>query len=312
VLVLEAPKGAGWKEGVQAVVAELLTSGRELTVRAGRARSLGELEQELNAELVSSGASAGVSVTRDGTDATALLCRRGVTPCERVEVSVAEGELSRSRLALAVVERLRPLELPVQPEPAAPAVAPPAPPRPKPPPPAPPTPPRSEPARAWAGGGAVASSGTSRPLVWLAASLRVAVAGPWGLELGIGGTPLRGRAESYAGSLSLSAFQAVGFVTLEPLSKRAFGFGLGLGGGAVRLEESASPAAGFDGFSRHATVGVVSARARLFRRFGPLYAGVSVDPGMLVPPVRVEAGTATVLRFGRPWVSVQLSLGVDL
>ncbi|HEY3257101.1 MAG TPA: hypothetical protein VGJ91_24255, partial [Polyangiaceae bacterium] len=37
VLVLEAPNHAGWKEGVQALVAELLTTGYDLNVRAASA-----------------------------------------------------------------------------------------------------------------------------------------------------------------------------------------------------------------------------------------------------------------------------------
>jgi hypothetical protein len=138
------------------------------------------------------------------------------------------------------------------------------------------------------------------------------VAKPWGIELGLGGSPLAGRAESYAGSLSLRAFQAAAFATFEPFSRRRFGFDLGLGGGALRLQQSASPSPGFDGFSNHATVGVISARARLFMRVGPLFWGLSVDPGLLVPAVTVEAGTETVLRIGRPWVCLQTSLGIEL
>jgi hypothetical protein len=78
------------------------------------------------------------------------------------------------------------------------------------------------------------------------------------------------------------------------------------------LQAAASPAPGFDGSSRAATVGVVSARARLFRRFGRLCWGLSIDPGVLVPAVKVEAGTETVLRIGRPWLALQTSLGVEL
>jgi hypothetical protein len=102
------------------------------------------------------------------------------------------------------------------------------------------------------------------------------------------------------------------FAAFEPFARRSFGFGLGLGGGALRLQETASPAPGFEGFSRHATVGVVSARLRLFHTLGPLYWGLSVDPGLLVPAVKVEAGSETVLRLGRPWFSLQTSLGVNL
>lgn len=310
--MLEAPKEASWKEGVQALVAELLTMGHELRVRAARAQSLDALQQELQQQVEESGASAGVSVKREGGDATALLCRRGVSLCERLHVSLSEGELSRSRLALAVVERLRPLDLPVAPEPAATAprsvlatVA-------KPPVADSPRPTPAPRPRLWLGGGAVATSGASAPISWLGASLGVKVRPPWGIEVGLGVSPFSGRAQSYAGSLSLSALQGAAFLMFDPFSGRSFGFELGVGGGALRVHESASPTAGFEGSSRHATVGMLSGRARLFKRLGPLYGGLLLDPGLLVPAVKVEAGTETVLRIGRPWVCLQASLGIEL
>jgi hypothetical protein len=312
VLVLEAPKDLGWKEGVQALVAELLTTGYELSVRAARARSLDQLEQELQLEIASSGkATAGVSVTREGTNATASLCRNGVSACERFQMTISDGELSRSRLALAVVERLRPIDLPVAPE------TPVAPPERVPPRAERPSADRPEPVSAraipvWLGGGVVLSSGMSAPMAWLSASLGLRVTEPWGIELSLSGSPLPGRAESHAGSLSVRAVQATAFGTFEPFSRRSFGLGLGLGGGALRLQETASPAPGFESLSSHTTVGVVSARARLFHRLGPLYWALSIDPGMLVPAVKVKAGTETVLRIGRPWLALQTSLGVEL
>jgi hypothetical protein len=239
-----------------------------------------------------------------------LICRHDVDSCERIRMETSEGELSRSRLAVAVVDRLRPIDLPSE----AQSVASPTPENPhrrevvtK-----PPSAQAERRLRAWLGGGAALSSGTSAPMAWLGASLGMMVAEPWGLELAFGGSPLRGSADSRAGSLSLSAVQAVAFATFEPFTRRSFGFGLGLGGGALRLQETASPVSGFDGFSRHTTVGVVSARARVFHTIGPLYWGLSVDPGLLVPAVKIEAGTETVLRIGRPWFSLQTSLGIDL
>lgn len=311
VLVLEAPKEAGWKAGVQALVAELLTTGYELSVRAASADTLDQLEQELRLQVTDSGASAGVSVVREGGSATALLCRKGVSSCERLQMALSEGELSRSRLALAVVERLRPIDLPMRPEPPAPPpkTLPPRIERPRV---IEPVPHEGRPFRTWFGGGVVLSSGVSTPMAWLSGSLAMTVAEPWGIELGLAGSPLPGRAESYAGSLSLKGLQGTALATFEPFSRRSWGFGLGLGGGAFRLEETASPAPGFEGFSRGATVGVVTARARLFRRVGPLYLGVSIDPGMLVPALKVEAGAETILRIGRPWVALQASLGLQL
>jgi hypothetical protein len=111
VLVLEAATG-GWKEGVQALVAELITTGHELSVRAVDAPSPEQLQQALKSAVAQSGVAAGVSVTREADSATALLCRRGASSCEKVVMDIADGELSRSRLALAVVERLRPIDLP--------------------------------------------------------------------------------------------------------------------------------------------------------------------------------------------------------
>lgn len=308
--MLEAESG-GWKEGVQALVAELLTTGYELSVRAASAPSTDQLQQELRLAVAASGAAAGVSVVRDAASATAFLCRRGKSSCEQVEVNLAGGELSRSRLALAVVERLRPLDLPAaQPPPV------------QPPPSVPPARKRAERGksapsgvrrlRVWLNGGGVLSSGTSAPMAWLGASFAAMLSEPWGFEVGLAGSPLAGSAQSPAGALSLRAAQAVGFATFESSSWRSFGFGLGLGGGALHLRERASPAAGFDGFSSHGTVAVVSAQARLHQRLGRVYWGLVVDPGLLIPALKVDAGTETLLRIGRPWVTVQASLGVSL
>jgi len=313
VLVLEARNHAGWKEGVQALVAELLTTGYELNVRTARAPSLDQLEQELQLQVAESGAAAGVSVIREGSNATTVLCRRDAAACERLEVETSDSELSRSRLALAVVGRLRPVDLPTAPEPVAP-----------PPKRAPPLAeaPRVEspelvaksdhPHRLWLGGGAVLASGLSAPMTWLGASLSVSVVAPWGIELGVGGSPLPANADSDAGSLSLSSAQLAAFATFEPWSGPNFGLALGVGGGALRLQETATPATGFDGFPRHVTAGLLSARARIWRRFGPVDWGLSIDPGLLVPEVKVVAGTETVLQLGRPWVSLQTSVGVAL
>lgn len=311
VLVLEAQGSEAWKEGVQALVAELLTTGRELNVRSAQSRSPEELERELELGVDQSGAMAGVSIIREGSSATAFVCRRGIGPCERLRMVVADAELSRSRLALSVVERLRPIDLPVAPQPV-PMKEPrrPVAQRPRENPAG--TGARTAPVRTWLSGGVVAASDISAPLPWLTASLRLLVADPWGVEALVGGSPLRGRAESSAGSLSLSGLQAMGFATFEPFARSKWGLTLGLGGGALRLQETASPAPGFDAASHATTVGVVSARARLLRRIGPVYASIVLDPGVLVPAVQVQAGTETVLRVGRPWLALQMGLGVDL
>jgi hypothetical protein len=309
VLVLE-PANGGWKEGVQALVAELLTTGHELNVRAVDVSSQ-DLQQALQSAVAQLGVAAGVSVTRQADTATALLCRRGAGDCEKVEVDIAEGELSRSRLALAVVERLRPIDLPAAQSPSATSAR--------------PVPPVATPSpverpartdvrrfRAWLGGGVVLSSGTPAPMSWLGASFGAMLSQPWGVEVSAAGSPLEGSAESSAGTLSLRAVEALGFATFEPLSWRGFGFSLGLGGGTLHLRETASPVSGFDGFSRSATVAVVSVQARLHHRVGPVYWGLVVDPGMLIPALKVQAGSETLLRMGRPWVTLQASLGVDL
>lgn len=305
MLVLEAPSG-GWKEGTQALVAELLTSGYELRVRAAHAHSLDELRRELELAVAESGVAVGVSIVRADSHATAWLCH--AASCEQLEVEIADGELARSRLALAVVERLRPIDLPAtlppppreQAVPVTKAVV-----RPR---------KRSEagPLRIWGSAGGVLSSGVSAPLPWVSASLGAMLSAPWGLEGGLAGSPLAGSAESRAGSLSLHAAQAAAFATFEPFSRRRFGLSLGLGGGALYFHESASPGPGFSGFSRSATVALLSARGRFHYHSGPVYFGLTIDPGMLVPVLKVQAGTETVLRIGRPWVALQASVGVAL
>lgn len=290
-------------------------------MRSAQATSLEPLQRELEQEVKDSGAFAGISVLREGGYATALLCRRGVSPCERLRAEMANGELSRSRLAVAVVERLRPIDLaltptdpspkPPPPEPAA-AVPEPAPTQKAPRVVAPPVPNEARPLRAWFGGGVVLSSGTSAPMAWASASLAATLTKRWGFELAVAGSPLAGSAQSRAGDLSLHAMQALAFATFEPVARRGFELSFGLGGGALYLRESAVPAAGFDGYSASATVGIVSARTRLVQRLGPLFLGLAIDPGVLVPALKVEAGTETVLRIGRPWLALQASLGVEL
>lgn len=156
------------------------------------------------------------------------------------------------------------------------------------------------------------ASGLTAPLPWLGASLDATLRSPWGLELGLAGSPLAGTSQSYAGSLSVRALQITAFATFEPFARRGLGLHLGLGGGTLYVRENATPAPGFDGFSRSASVAVVSARARLQYRAGSVYVGLVVDPGMLVPALNVEAGTATVQRIGRPWLTLQASLGLAL
>lgn len=306
VLVLEATTGA-WKEGVQALVAELLTNGYELRVRAAHARSLDQLRRELSLAVAESGAAVGVSIFRADGNATAWLCRPSA--CEKLEADAADGELSRSRLALAVVEHLRPIDLPGpslpplrEPPAAVDAGA-----------------PRVAPARRqtgalriWAGAGGALSPGLSAPLSWVSASLGATISAPWAIEGGFAGSPLAGGAETQSGSLSVRALEAVAYAMFEPFSSRRLGVGLGLGGGALHFRERASPAAGFDGFSRSANVALLGARARVYYRTGSVYWGLSVDPGMLVPALKIEAGTETVLRIGRPWVALQATLGVAL
>ena len=163
MLVLE-PANSGWKEGVQALVAELLTTGHELNVRAVDVPSPEDLQRALQSAVAQLGVEAGVSVTRQADTATALLCRRGASDCEKVEVDIADGELSRSRLALAVVERLRPIDLPASQPPSATSARPVPPPATR--------SPVDRPARtdvrrfrAWLGGGVVLSSGSSSTVV---------------------------------------------------------------------------------------------------------------------------------------------------
>ena len=53
------------------MVAELLTTGYGLNVRAAQAHTLDDLERELQLEVAESAVAAGVGVTRDGENATA-------------------------------------------------------------------------------------------------------------------------------------------------------------------------------------------------------------------------------------------------
>jgi hypothetical protein len=311
VVVLKASVGdaLAWEEGTGAVVAELLTTGYSLSIRAAGSDSTQALRAELEAQLARPHVTGAVAVLRSREHGVALVFTRRFG-FERIQVALADEALSRSQLALGVVDRMRNLEIALDAavEPAPRAAAEPAP-RAA----AEPARPAVEPApralELWLGAGAVVASGFSSPLPWLSVSGAVALFDPIGIEGSLGLSPLATQVTTSAGSLRLRAEQASLFLTFTPFARRQYGVALGLGGGATFVRETASPAAGYVGFAETANVGLVSARARAFARFGKAFLVLGIDPGLLVPAVGVQAAGEQALGIGRPWLTLSAGVG---
>jgi hypothetical protein len=310
VIILQAkPADATpWPEGTRALIAELFTSGYELAGRDSSASSLVEVAREL--ELVSSepGFVGAVAVFRQDKLGLALVhtSRRGFV---RVEADVSQGTVAESRLALRVVELLRDVDIPTlpRPEPTQSAVSPPPPPRP------PPASEQHQPAwQVWLAGGAIFSSNLARPLPWVGFSGAFAVSPHVSLEATLGASVLAGRADTSAGEVELQSQQAALYLMFAPFAERAVGVELGLGGGVVLLQASASANPGFRAVEDSSAVGLATSRACAFVASGRARFILTLEPGLLIPPVAVEVDSAETLRIGRPWFTATLGVGPSL
>jgi hypothetical protein len=307
VVVLE-PRAAAvqrWTQGQRAVVAELSASGFDLVLRSAQSDDLESLAAELVDVRRQPDALGAVAVARQGPLGLVLVvtAHSGLV---RIEVP-AHGAIAEGEAALRVAELLRSLNVPsagpgpkepVADEPASPSPAPRA-----------SVPPRR--AELWADAGVALSSDIDVPLPALGIGAALPIWGYLSAELGLRAMPLGTGIDTAVGSVHVRAAQASAYVAFAPPARR-FGFSLGLGAGALGIEETAQGAAGFRGHRDRTWAALLSARARVFANAGPLVVSVMLEPGVTVPSVTVRAEDDELARFGRPWANAALGLGLWL
>jgi hypothetical protein len=116
------------------------------------------------------------------------------------------------------------------------------------------------------------------------------------------------RVETAAGNVDVGARQLGVHVMYEPKLNSPASFGVGIGGGAAWLDESARPLAGYAAFSDNAYTGLLSLRARGAIRSGNVSFLLALEPGVLLPAVTVVADGAALSRLGQPWTSISAGL----
>jgi hypothetical protein len=309
VVVLRPNPGSAdtWAEGTQAVVAELVAGGYELTLRASTARDREELLRELAAVASEKPVLGVVVVTREGDRGVAYVytVKSGTVP---VETSVSEGAVGEGAVALRITQVLGPprLEVPARPVPAAP------PPRAEVP---LPVPAREEepPARSYLvsiAAGLIFTSELTEPLPIAGIGLRRRLAGPLSLDaagaLSLGAS----RVETTAGSVDVSAQELTLHLAFEPFGDQHFAFSVGLGGGVVWTQGSGHASDGFVGSDDTARVALLSARAAATFTHNHWSVLLGVEPGVLLPPVNLGTGAASA-RLGRPWTTANVGLGYN-
>jgi hypothetical protein len=306
VVVLEPkqPEIEAWPQGQRAMIAELSASGLDVLLRQSQSADVAQLTEELLEVAREPDALGALTVARQGLFGLVLVVTSH-SGLVRLEVA-ATGAIAESRAALLVAELLRRLQVPAEePAPQPLAIR-----QPK-----PASDESTRPRRIqelWVDGGVALSSDLASPLLMLgvAGSLRV-----WNyVRIEVSGrlTPMPTRIDTAAGSLELRAAQATFHAAFSPATPRGFGFALGLGGGALMIDESARGAPGFVGRGDRTLVALLSARARAFAHAGPVLISLMVEPGLTLPPITVRAEGSELARFGRPWTCVALGLGFEL
>jgi hypothetical protein len=298
-----------WQEGEQAAIAELEAAGFRLELRTARAQQAADLPRELEAQLRRAHVSGAVVVFRRGARGIAWVHdRRGGALA--VETEVSGGTVSTSRFVLQVVELLRQVDIgamsdtevsntDLAPEPATREAA-----------------PHTEETaslRFWLGGGATVAAGLSSALPSLTGSWSLGVRPNLAIESTVAVTPWSASARMDAGRVHLRAQELLGFLMFDPMANRAYGVAFGLGGGALWAHADATAAAGFVAYERTARVALLATRVRAFAAWRSWYAALTLDPGVVVPPLEVSAsGQEERLRIGRPWASVAAGIGGSL
>jgi hypothetical protein len=296
-----------WAEGTQAIVAELVAGGHELTLRASAARDREELLRELVVAASDEPVLGAVVVVREGDRGVAYVYtpKDGTVP---VQAAISEGAVGAGALALRISQVLGPPRLDAQPS------------RPTPksrasltesPPSSPPAE-RLEPSAllvsASVGLGFVSDLPEPLPMAGIGSRLRLV--GPLSLDAAAALSLGASRIDGASGSIDVSAQQASFYLSFEPFGGEHFAFSLGLGGGVVWTQGSGAPSEGYVGSEDTARVGLVSARAAVFFTHEAWSVFLAVDPGVLLPAVDVDSD-AGATRLGRPWTSSSLGLGYN-
>jgi hypothetical protein len=294
-----------WAEGTQAIVAELVAGGHELTLRASAARHREELLRELVLVTSDEPVLGAVVVLREGDQGVAYVYtpKSGTVP---IHAAISEGAVGAAAVALRISQVLGPPRLDARaPRPAAKsrtsvAEAPPNPRRAE----------RSEPSflLVSASAGLTFVSDLPEPLPMAGVGARYRLVGPLSLDAAAAFSLGASRIDAASGSVDVSAQQASFYLSFEPFGDEHFTFSLGLGGGVVWTQGSGAPSEGYVGSDDTARVGLLSARAAAFFTHGDWSVFLAVEPGVLLPAVDVDSD-AVAARLGRPWTATSVGLG---
>ncbi|MGC4091613.1 MAG: hypothetical protein QM756_27780 [Polyangiaceae bacterium] len=300
-----------WPEGTQAVIAELAASHYQVIVESTAANELGALLADLRDAANQDDNAGAVAVVRARGAGIAYVWTRRDANVVQVHSDNTEGAVSEGALALRVLELIRARSLPLPEPKEAPRLAE-KPKRQESP--APESPPPSEPAKArkallWLGVGPTFAAGAPGPLVEAALGARFAVWQPLSLEAGAAVSLAPLGVDTSAGSVELSSRRLSTHLMLEPWRSALFRVGLGAGGGALWLSESARAASGFTAHADDTYLGFLSMRASGALQSGDLSFVLALEPGLLLRRASIRAGGAEVASFGSGWLNLSAGIG---
>ncbi|MFZ5890235.1 MAG: hypothetical protein ACOY0T_04125 [Myxococcota bacterium] len=313
-VVVLMPRGHAtpWPEGTQAVIAELAASRYQVIVESAIASDLGALLEQLRTAANEEDNAGAVSVVRDRGAGIAYVWTRRDANVVQVHSDSTEGAVSSGALALRVLELIRARSLPLpESEPETPSKPTPEPPRKKTkaPLPAPKPAPTAQRALLWLGAGPTFAAGAPAPLVDIALGARFTLWQPLALDAAAAISLAPIELDTDAGSVELSARKLSMHLVFEPWQTSALRVGVGAGGGAVWIAESARAARGFSARSDNAYLGLVSLRASAALRSGDLNFVLALEPGLLVPRASVRASGEELAHVGGSWTSLTAGVG---
>jgi hypothetical protein len=288
-----------WAEGTQAVVAELVAGGYELTLRSSSARDRARAVAELERAASAPGIIGGVLVMREGELGVAYVWTREAGTV-RIEAGIAEGAVGEGELALRTTQLLGPARIDFE----KPAVI-------RKPVPTPSTPPpRAAPMRTVLAlqAGLAFSSDLTEPLPVAGLTVQRGLFGFLSIEASGWLTLGASRLETPAGSVDITSQELRMHASFEPLREEKIALSLGLGGGVVWVHgDAVAPASG--SVAEDSTrVGVVSARGTVTLKHDDLRLLLGLEPGVMLPAVSISAGDEAI-RLGRPWTLASVGLG---
>jgi hypothetical protein len=303
VIVLRPSPGPleSWAEGTQAIVAELVAGGYELTLRSSAARDRVEAVAELERAASQPGIIGGVLVIREAELGVAYVWTREAGAV-RIEAGVATGAVGEGELALRTTQLLGPARIVFE----KPAVRREVPPLQTPPPRASRTAPQHT-LLALQGGFAF-SSDLTEPLPVAGLTIQRGLFGSLSIEASGWLTLGASRLETPAGSVDITSQEVRVHASFEPVREEKIALGLGLGGGVVWVHGDGVPRAGESVADDSTRVGVVSARATVTLKHENLRLLLALEPGVTLPAVSISAGNETV-RLGRPWTLASVGIG---